>query len=670
MTETEGRNSANSNWPAMAGTALRVAFGMIWAVGAALTFSADFANNYVGYLHNAATGQPAWSAWWFSMWIALVTPNVTFFVWATRIAEVLLAVALLFGIARKFTYIIGILFSLLIWSTAEGFGGPYSVGASNIGAALSYVLIFAALIVINMRSGPSPYSLDYLIEQRWPTWRRLSEWNPDVRPEQVQHLSWRVQAPALAGVLLLTALLLAGLHSALNVRSASPAAAAAAVSPLALASANPVAQARDARLPPVPAGDTAEIRIGVSDDNIEIASGVQYQAWTFGKSVPGPVIHVRQGQMVKVVLTNNGSMQHSIDFHSAITPPNLHYVDIMPGESIEFTFEAKVAGAFLYHCGTPPVLLHIGNGMYGAMIVDPAIPLPPAAESYVLVQGEWYTQQVSGQVMAGNYQKMLDIKPDEVVFNGVAFQYRDHPLTARPGDLVRMYVVNAGPSLWSAFHVIGAIFDKVYPGGNPAQAIDGVSTYSVGPGEGAVFDLTLDEAGHYPFVDHSMAHLELGAVGVLAVGDVGNAKPPITRSATPAPPPPQATGPYAFNPAKAEQLYNRNCSACHQPSGEGTPGMFPPLKGNAVVLAPDPTKQISVILNGMHGEAIDGVNYQGAMPPFASTLNDADIADIANHERTSWGNQGRPITADEVKRVRGTPAAAPAPTPAGGGHAH
>jgi len=146
MTDTEGRSTANSNWPAMAGTALRVAFGMIWLVSAALTFSPDFANHYVGYLHNAATGQPAWSAWWFNLWIALVTPNVTFFVWATRIAEVLLALALIFGIARKFTYIVGLLFSLLIWSTAEGFGGPYSVGASNIGAGLSYVLIFAALI--------------------------------------------------------------------------------------------------------------------------------------------------------------------------------------------------------------------------------------------------------------------------------------------------------------------------------------------------------------------------------------------------------------------------------------------------------------------------------------------------------------------------------------------
>ncbi len=660
MSESTDRSPTSSNWPAMAGTALRVSFGIIWAVSAALTFTDDFANHYVGYLHNAATGQPAWSAWWFSMWIALVTPHVGVFVWATRIAEALLALALLLGIARKSTYIIGILFSLLIWSTAEGFGGPYSVGANNIGAALSYVLIFSALIVINMRSGPSPYSLDYLIERRWPAWRTLSEWNDNVQPEQVPHLPWRVQAPALAGVLLLTALLLAGLHSALNVRSASPAAAAAAVSPLSLASTKPIAKARDARLPPLTPGDNVEVNISVSDDAVEIASGVQYQAWTFGKTVPGPVIHVRQGQTVTLVLTNKGTMQHSIDFHSAITPPNLHYVDIMPGESIKFSFVASVPGAFLYHCGTPPVLLHVGNGMYGAMIVDPATPLPPAAESYVLVQGEWYTQQVSGQTMAGNFQKMQDIRPDEVVFNGIAFQYRDHPLTAKPGDLVRLYVVNAGPSLWSAFHVIGAIFDKVYTDGDPAHALTGVSTYTVAPGEGVVFDLTLNEAGHYPFVDHSMAHMEIGAMGALAVGSFADAKPPITKSATPAAPPPQATGPYTFDAARGAQLYASNCGACHQPTGEGLPGAFPPLKGNAAVLDPNPAKQLDVILNGLHGEAINGVSYPSAMPPFASTLNDADIADISNHERTSWGNQGKPVTADDVKKARGS---APQSTP-------
>jgi len=659
MTKLAGDNAVPSTWPAVAGTALRIAFGVIWAVSAALTWTADFANHYVGYLHNAATGQPPWATWWFQLWIDLVTPNVDLFVWGTRLAESALALALLLGFARKITYIVGILFSLLIWSTAEGFSGPYSVGANNIGAAISYVLIFAALIVINLRAGPSPYSLDYLIESRWSGWRKFSEWNAEVPLDHVPRLSWRVQGPALAGVLLLVALLLAGLHSALNVRSAGPDSAAAAASPLSLASSEPIAKARDARLPPLTPGDSVDIRIESSDETVEIASGVQYQAWTFGKSVPGPIIHVRQGQTVNVVLTNRGTMQHSIDFHSAITPPNLHYADIMPGESISFSFVAKVPGAFLYHCGTPPVLLHIGNGMYGAIIVDPATPLPKAAESYVLVQGEWYTQQVSGTLMAGNYEKMQAIRPDEVVFNGIASQYHDHPLTAKPGDLVRLYVVNAGPSLWSAFHVIGAIFDRVYPGGNPAQAISGVSTYTVGPGEGAVFDLTLNEAGKYPFVDHAMAHAVLGANGILLVSKPGEAlaappvgKAPVDTAAAPAAPPAAATGPYSFDAARAATQYASKCAACHQATGMGLAGAFPPLKGNPSVLDADPTKQLSVILHGLQGEPINGVTYASAMPPFADVLNDSDIADIANHERTSWGNQAKLVTADQVKAAR------------------
>ncbi|MBU6417806.1 MAG: multicopper oxidase domain-containing protein, partial [Xanthomonadaceae bacterium] len=387
-----------------------------------------------------------------------------------------------------------------------------------------------------------------------------------------------------------------------------------------------------------------------------------------GDSVPGPVIHVRQGQTVNVTYTNKGTMEHSLDFHSAITPPNLHYAEVKPGEKLIYSFVAKVPGAFLYHCGTPPVLLHIGNGMYGAIIVDPATPLPPAAESYVIVQSEWYTQQISGKLMGPDFQKMKDERPDEVVFNGVAFQYKDHPLTAAPGKLVRIYFVNAGPDLWSSFHVIGGIFDKVYPGGDVADAVSGVSTYSVGPGAGAIFDITLDQPGNYVFVDHDMAHAIIGAQGVLQVGDaaaVAAEKPPITASAAPvvaavaapatgAAPNTSAApaGPYKFDPAHGASLYASTCAACHQAGGTGLPGAFPPLKDNPAVLNPDPAKQIQVVLHGLQGEAVNGVTYPSAMPPFGSALNDADIADIINHERTSWGNQGKPITADQVKAER------------------
>lgn len=308
------------------------------------------------------------------------------------------------------------------------------------------------------------------------------------------------------------------LESALHVAPASPANAAAAVSPLSLASGPSTAPARDASLPPLlSTGDTIAVTIAATDTTVEIANGVTYRAWTFGGTVPGPALHVRQGQTVNVTFVNHGRMEHSIDFHAAEVPPDVAYRSIKPGESLRFSFVARTAGAFLYHCGTPPVLLHISNGMYGAIIVDPKPPLPPASVSYVLVQGEWYTQQVRDTLMAGNFEKMAAVTPAEVVFNGVAFKYQDNPLPANAGQRIRLYVVNAGPNLSSAFHVIGAVFAAVYPDGDTGHALTGVSTYEVAPGAGAVFDLIIPQPGKYAFVDHSMRNVLRGAVGVLDV---------------------------------------------------------------------------------------------------------------------------------------------------------
>ncbi len=658
MSQTADHDQSSEAWPSMATAALRVAFGIIWVANAAFTWTPQFAVHYVGYLHNAAQGQPDWSAWWFNLWIAVVTPNAGLFIWLTRLIETILALALVLGIARKTMYVAGALFSLLIWSTAEGFAGPYAVGATNMGTGISYVLIFLALLAINFRAGSSPYSLDYYLEQRWSGWRRIAEWRADVPPTMPQPVSWRIQVPVLGGIVLLLFFLIAGLQSSLNVKAPSPAAAAAAVSPLSLASSEPIAKARDARLPPAQTSDDVTLHIDATDKSVAIASGVEYQAWTFGDTVPGPVIHVRQGQTVNVVFTNHGMMQHSIDFHAALTPPNLHFVDIRPGETIRFSFVAKVPGAFVYHCGTPPVLLHIANGMYGAIIVDPVdTPLPPADKEYVLVQGEWYTQQVSGKLMGGDFEKMQKEQPDEVVFNGVAFQYRDHPLPARPGERVRLYMVNAGPNLWSSFHVIGAIFDKIYPDGDPAHALSGVSTYTLGPGAGAVFDLIFQEPGKYAFVDHDMAHEIMGAQGFIEVeapAGTAAAKPPVQKAAgvVAAAAPAEPAGPYTFDAARGTALYTAHCAACHQATGAGLPGAFPPLKDDPVVMDPDPAKHIHVVLHGLQGEAIAGTMYPSLMPGFASSLNDHQIADIINHERTSWGNQARPVTVDEVKAER------------------
>lgn len=667
MSSPNDREPLAGAWRAMARTALRVAFGIIWVVNAGFTWTGQFADHYVGYLHNAAQGQPAWSAFWFNAWIAVVTPHAGLFIWLTRIIETLLAAALMLGIARKSVYFAGALFSLLVWSTAEGFGGPYAVGAANMGAGIVYVLVFIALITINSHFGPSPYSVDYYVEKRWPWWRCVAESGGATQPNPAHPVSWRVQAPALAGIAILVVLLLLGLHSSLHVTAPSPQAAAQAVSPLSLASSTPVAAARDARLPPlIGTGNSVSVHLVVTDDKVAVANGVNYQAWTYNGMVPGPIIHVRQGQTVNLTLTNHGTMRHSIDFHAAQTEPNLHYVDIDPGKSLEFSFVAGIPGAFIYHCETQPILLHVANGMYGVLVVDPKNPLPPAAESFVLEQSEWYTQQVAGNLMGPDYQKMLAERPDEVVFNGVAFQYREHPLVATAGKRIRIYFVDAGPNLWTSFHVIGSMFDKVYPDGDPAHALSDVSTYTIGPGAGAIFDLVIPKPGKYAFVDHDMAHLMIGAVGVLDVRANGagsadatteTAPPPAVSapvaSPTTAPEPP---GPYHFDAAQGEAQFSANCAACHQSTGLGIPGAFPPLKGNAAVLDPDPAKQIDVVLHGLQGQNVGGTVYATPMPPFGGSLNDTDIANIINHERSSWGNQSKLITSSDVKARRTGPA--------------
>jgi nitrite reductase (NO-forming) len=516
---SEAQDGPGSTWLIVITSAVRAAFGVIWAVDAYLTWRSAFAAHFVGYLQNASHGQPAWLQPWFAFWLGLVTPGAGFFIFLTRSLETLIALGLLLGLARRWLYVVGGLFSLLIWSTAEGFGGPYAAGAANLGPALLYVLVFVALGVFDRTLGRTPYSLDYDLGRRWPRWQSIAEWAaPSLRERTPPRLSWLEQAAAVLAIAGVFAFLLATLQSALQVASATPENAAAAVAPLELAAPVPTEKGNEAALPPLlGTGDTVNVTIAASDAAVEIASDVTYQAWTFGGTVPGPILHVRQGQTVHVTFVNLGKMDHSIDFHAAEVPPDSAYRSIPPGQKLQFSFVARTPGVFIYHCGTPPVLLHMANGMYGAMVVDPAQPLPPAAASYVLVQGEWYTQQVRGSLMAGDFNKMRAITPDEVVFNGVAFKYRDHPLGARVGQRIRLYVVDAGPNLPSAFHVIGAIFAAVYPDGDAGHALTGVSTYPIAPGQGVVFDLILPEPGNYPFVDHSMRNMGLGASGLIDV---------------------------------------------------------------------------------------------------------------------------------------------------------
>ena len=280
--------------------------------------------------------------------------------------------------------------------------------------------------------------------------------------------------------------------------------------------------ATNAALAPAPAGELVKVHMTLKDMVVEIAPGVRYNTWAFdGHGAPGPVVHVRQGQTVEMTLTNGGSIPHSIDFHAARIAPNVAFRDVAPGESFTFRFTATDPGVFMYHCGTKPVLAHIANGMYGAIVVDPATPLPKTDKEYVLVASEWYLNGDGvSQPASLDMAKAHEMQPDWTTFNGYANQYVTHPLTADPGDTVRFYVVAAGPTLDTNFHVVGTLLNRAWVNGDMSQFQRNVQTVGVPAGGGAVFDVKIDDEGLYPFVSHAFAHVDLGMVGLLKVGDV------------------------------------------------------------------------------------------------------------------------------------------------------
>jgi copper-containing nitrite reductase len=278
-------------------------------------------------------------------------------------------------------------------------------------------------------------------------------------------------------------------------------------------------KAYPAELPAAPAG-VANVQLTLKDVTIQVAPGIKYAAWGFAGGAPGPVIHVRQGQKVHIRLTNGGTIPHSVDFHAARIAPNVAFKDVMPGKSIDYTFVANDPGVFMYHCGTKPVLAHIANGMYGAIVVEPK-GLPPADHDYVLVSSEWYLGSDGlGKPAQFDMAKAHEMHPDWVTWNGYAGQYVAHPLTAKPGETVRFWVVAAGPSFDTDFHVVGTVLNRAWANGDMSQFQRNVQTVSVPAGGGGVFDVKIDQPGLYPFVSHSFASVDLGQVGLLKVGDV------------------------------------------------------------------------------------------------------------------------------------------------------
>ncbi|HYL40882.1 MAG TPA: multicopper oxidase domain-containing protein, partial [Candidatus Binatus sp.] len=283
---------------------------------------------------------------------------------------------------------------------------------------------------------------------------------------------------------------------------------------------------RDATAPPVMAGTVHDVDFPIIDKAMTVATGYVVHTWTFGGTVPGPVIRVHLGDTVRVHLTNETQMSHSIDFHASQTAMNDQMVEIKPGTTFTYTFTADYAGVWMYHCGTAPALEHIANGMFGMVIVEPRGGLPKVDAEDTFVQGEWY---LGGQDHPADYTKASSTAPapDFVVFNGVANQYKDHPIQVPTKGQVRLFVLDAGPNLDSSFHVVGTIFNTVIkegiellpnnPGGWGSQAVD------LSPAQGAIIQFSPQEDGMYPFVTHAFDLVVHGAIGIFQAGD-GNPK--------------------------------------------------------------------------------------------------------------------------------------------------
>ncbi len=255
------------------------------------------------------------------------------------------------------------------------------------------------------------------------------------------------------------------------------------------------------------------VNLDMTEKTVEIAPGKIVKVWTFGDQVPGPVVRVRVGDTVRVTINNKTKMPHSIDLHAARIAPDRAFRNVDPGKSLTFEFEATSPGVFMYHCGTAPVLHHIANGMYGMIIVEPEGGLPAVDRELAFVQSDFYVPDTPGG-LADNTKLMTGI-PDVVAFNGYAGQYQTDPITVKRGERIRAFVLAAGPNTWSAFHVVGTIFDRAWQDGNPLNEQVGLQTLNLSASQGSIAEFRLDEEGVYPFVTHDFTNATKGAVGIL-----------------------------------------------------------------------------------------------------------------------------------------------------------
>ena len=332
-----------------------------------------------------------------------------------------------------------------------------------------------------------------------------------------------------------------------------------------------------AELKPLDAAPVKVVQLDTTHKIIEIAPGVKFSAWTFGDQVPGPAIRARVGDKIRFSMTNRSDetapalsltaapMMHSMDFHAAMVSPQDKYRSIAPGQTIEFEFTLNYPGVFMYHCGTPMILEHIASGMYGAVIVEPREGYPSKADrEYLVIQSEFYAKpDVDGRKVDGaplyvlDNEKLRAAQPSHTVFNGTHNGMVKKPLPAKPGERVRLFVLNVGPSKTSSFHVVGTIFDRVWMEGNPDNQMRAMQTVLLGSSNSAIVEMIIPEAGSYIMVDHHFANASQGAIGLISTQD----KPQqselehhnMEASAVP-------TDPAA---AAAKLAFESKCLACH-----------------------------------------------------------------------------------------------------------
>ena len=424
--------------------------------------------------------------------------------------------------------------------------------------------------------------------------------------------------------------------------------------------------------PPITRKHPTKVKVEIEVTEIvkRMADGVEYTFWTFGGSVPGKFIRVRQNDVIDFTLKNHPSskMPHNIDLH-AVTGQGggAEATFTAPGHQTNFTFKALNPGLYIYHCATAPVGMHIANGMYGLILVEPKEGMPKVDRELYVVQGDFYTTGKYGEagLQGFSMEKALEENPDYVVFNGsVGSMVGEKAVQAKSGETIRIFVGNGGPNLVSSFHVIGEIFDRVFTeGGTRFQ--ENVQTTLVPAGGSAICEFKAERASTLIMVDHSIFRaFNKGALGMIKVtGEEDKLVYSGQRSDNVYLPEgsniqtiPSETKPAAVAQNKEERIkmgkmvYDRACSACHLPTGTGVPAAFPPL-AKSDFLNSDVDRAIDVVLHGLKGEVtVNSLKYNSIMPSLG--LNDEEVANVLTYVYSEWGNNGTEVKPDAVRKIR------------------